>query len=123
MRPLAARIVLSLAIGAVVFTGCGGGSSSENVNGAAFTVHAKDTLKFDKTNYDAKAGDIKIGYASDGTMTHTLLVAGHDGFKLQVSGDKKTDEGTINLPPGEYTLYCDIAGHESAGMKATLTVS
>src|SRR4051794_33661435 len=123
MRPLLARLVLSVAVGAAVLTGCGGGSSTQDVSGTDFTVHAKDTLKFDKSAYTAKAGDINIGYANDGSMTHTLLVAGQNGFKLQVDGSTKTTSGKINLPPGQYTLLCDIAGHEAAGMKATLTVS
>jgi len=93
------------------------------VSGTDFTVHAKDTLKFDKSAYTAKAGDINIGYANDGTMAHTLLVAGKDGFRLAVDGGTKTASGKINLPAGQYTLYCDIPGHEAAGMKATLTVS
>jgi uncharacterized cupredoxin-like copper-binding protein len=57
---------------------------------------------------------------NDGTVAHTLLVKGVSGFKLEV-GDE--DEGTVELEPGEYTLYCDVAGHEAAGMVATLTVS
>lgn len=85
------------------------------------TVHAQDSLKFDKSDYSAKTGDIKIAYVGDGSLTHTLLIKDKSGFKLQVSHDTKT--GTVNLAPGTYTLYCDIPGHESAGMKATLTVS
>ena len=123
MRPLVARVVLSAAIGVAVLAGCGGGSSVQDVSGTDFTVHAKDTLKFDKSAYTAKAGDINIGYANDGSMPHTLLVAGKDGFKLTVDGSNKTASGTINLPPGQYTLYCDVPGHEAAGMKATLTVT
>ena len=42
------------------------------------------------------------------------------GFKLSV-GDEAT--GTVELTPGTYTLFCDLPGHESAGMKATLTVT
>lgn len=26
------------------------------------------------------------------------------------------------LAPGAYTMVCDVAGHEAAGMKATLTI-
>jgi uncharacterized cupredoxin-like copper-binding protein len=59
----------------------------------------------------------------DGSLTHTLLIKDKNGFKLQVSGRGDTKTGTVNLPAGSYTLYCDIPGHEQAGMKATLTVS
>ncbi|HEX4821513.1 MAG TPA: plastocyanin/azurin family copper-binding protein [Acidimicrobiales bacterium] len=105
------------------FAACGGGSSTSggSTSGADVTVHAQDSLKFDKSDYSAKTGDIKIAYVGDGSLTHTLLIKDKSGFKLQVSHDTKT--GTVNLAPGTYTLYCDIPGHESAGMKATLTVS
>ena len=29
---------------------------------------------------------------------------------------------TLTLPPGTYTFYCSVPGHEAAGMKGTLTV-
>ena len=41
-------------------------------------------------------------------------------FKLSIGNE---DTGTTDLAPGTYTLFCDIAGHESAGMVAELTVS
>jgi len=114
----AASLVLPLAA-------CGGGSStgSGSTSGADVTVHAQDSLKFDKSDYSAKAGDIKVAYVADGSLTHTLVIQGKDGFKLQVSGRGDTKTGTVNLTPGSYTLFCDVPGHESAGMKATLAVS
>ena len=123
MRSLVARTVLSSALAAVVLTGCGGGSPTKDVSGTDFTVHAKDTLKFDKSAYNAKAGDIKIGYANDGSLAHTLLIKDQPGFKLEVAGKGDSKSGNVNLPAGYYTLYCDIAGHEAAGMKATLVVT
>jgi plastocyanin len=89
-------------------------------SGSALTVHATDQLKFGAESYEAEAGEIDVTYVNDGTVAHTLLVKGVSGFKLEV-GDE--DEGTVELEPGEYTLYCDVAGHEAAGMVATLTVS
>ena len=87
------------------------------------TVHAQDSLKFDKSDYTAKAGDLTIGYVDDGSLTHTLSIKGKDGFKLQVTSRGDSKSGKVNLSAGSYTLFCDIPGHESAGMKATLNVS
>jgi plastocyanin len=92
----------------------GGGTTS------SITVHAEDQLKFDKTAYTAKAGTVDITYVNDGSVAHTLLIQDHGGFKLSIGG---TAHGTTTLKAGTYTLYCDLPGHEAAGMKATLTVN
>jgi uncharacterized cupredoxin-like copper-binding protein len=63
---------------------------------------------------------VEFTYENQGSVAHTLLIKGKSGFKLSV-GD--TDTGTIELEAGGYTLFCDVAGHEAAGMKADLTVS
>ena len=87
---------------------------------SSITVGARDELTFDADSYDADAGCVEITYENEGSVAHTLLVKGQSGFKLAV-GD--TDSGTIELEPGSYTLFCDVAGHEAAGMTAELTVS
>src|SRR5438874_10767238 len=119
------RTVAGSALVVVSFAACGGGSSSGggSVGGADVTVHAQDSLHFDKTDYSAKAGDLTIGYVDDGSLTHTLLIQGKDGFKLQVTSRGDTKSGKVNLSAGSYTILCDIPGHEAAGMKATLNVS
>jgi plastocyanin len=88
--------------------------------GSSFTVGALDELKLDAESYEADAGCVEITYENEGSIAHTLLIKEQTGFKLAV-GD--TDTGTIELEPGSYTLFCDIAGHEAAGMHAELTVS
>ena len=122
------RTPLLLAAGAlalaVPLAACGGDDSggatpATSGSGNGITVHAKDTLKFDATAYEAKAGKIDVTYVNDGGQAHTLLIKDHKGFKLSVG---RKDEGSVDLQPGTYTLYCDIAGHEAAGMEATLTV-
>ncbi len=116
LLPLAA-----IALGASV-VGCGG--SEDEASGCTpdskLTVGAEDELKFDADSYETGAGCVEITYENNGGQPHTLLIRDESGFKLTV-GD--TDKGTIDLPAGSYEIYCDIAGHESAGMVAELTVS
>jgi plastocyanin len=121
------RIAAAAAIVGLPLIACGGGSSASGGCGAgtgspSTEVHALDSLKYDKSDYTAKAGDVTFQLVDDGALVHSLLVRGKD-CKLQVAskGDKKT--GTVNLTAGTYEIYCDVPGHESAGMKATLTVS
>ena len=95
-------------------------TSASGAGGSTLTVGGTDQLKFDKSEYEAEAGTIDITYVNEGTIAHTLLVEGVDDFKLAI-GD--TDEGSVELDAGTYRLYCDVAGHEAAGMEAELTVS
>jgi nitrite reductase (NO-forming) len=118
------RIAAAAALIAMPLAACGGGSSTEgSVAGADVTVRAKDTLKFDKGEYDAKAGAIKIGYINDGSLPHTLLIDGQPGFKLQVNSRGQSEIGDANLTAGTYEIFCDIPGHRAAGMQANLVVS
>lgn len=107
---------------AALVTACGG--SDDSASGCApivseLTVGARDDLKFDAESYEADAGCLEITYVNEGDLPHTLLVRGQSGFKLSV-GDE--DSGTIDLPEGSYELFCDVAGHEAAGMVADLTL-
>lgn len=83
-------------------------------------VVARDALRFDRDSYSALAGEVTFDYENGGNITHTLVIDGVEGFKLQVNSGGDTDEGTVELDPGEYRIYCDVPGH--AGMEATLTV-
>ena len=87
-------------------------------------VHAVSGLNFDKSAYEATAGDIEVGYVNEDSIRHTLVVVEGDtkvgSFELQVNKRGDTDFGTINLPAGNYVLLCTVPGHQS--MKADLTV-
>ena len=83
------------------------------------------SIRFDASEYSATAGDIKVAFVNEDTVSHTLLIA-QDGvkvqnFKLVVAEKGALDVGNINLAAGSYTLICDVPGHQN--MKATLTVS
>jgi len=119
------RTLVSLAAAAALGTtlvACGGSDDGASgcTPGPKLTVGAEDDLKFDAESYDSGPGCIEVTYENNGSIAHTLLVRGKSGFKLSI-GD--TDTGTVDLPAGTYELYCDVAGHEAAGMKAELTVS
>jgi plastocyanin len=119
------RTLLTLATAAALGTtlvACGGsddGASGCTPAGSEVSVGAQDDLSFDADRYEAEAGCIELTYTNEGSVAHTLLVKGKSGFKLSV-GD--TDTGTVDLPAGTYELFCDVAGHEAAGMKADLDV-
>lgn len=117
LLPLAA-----LAAAAVGLASCGGtdDGASGCTPGPTLTVLAEDALKFGADAYEASPGCLEVTYQNQGSIAHTLLIKNVKGFKLSVG---RTDKGTVQLEPGSYTLYCDVAGHESAGMVADLTVT
>ena len=119
MKTVAAAAAVTLSLGFVV--ACGGDDDPEPTpaaDGPTVTVKASNALKFDKAEYTTEAGDVTFVYENEGTTGHTLLIKEVDGFKLAI-GD--TDQGTVKLAAGTYTIFCDIAGHGS--MKATVTVT
>ena len=127
MRPklLLASVLVVLAPLVASCASTGSGSSGSVPANANVHVIAED-IKYDQKSYEAPAGDVVFGYTNQGQQIHTLLLKDADGknvpnFKLTVPPGKATG-GSINLPAGTYTMYCDIPGHEAAGMKATLTV-
>jgi uncharacterized cupredoxin-like copper-binding protein len=125
MRSRLLRFAATAAVVAVPLTACGSGSptttSSSGTTAGGVTVHAKDTLTFDKSSYEATAGNVTLNYVNDGNIPHTLDIEGQS-FEIDVNSHGQQKSASINLAPGTYTLYCNIPGHRSAGMHATLTV-
>ena len=107
---------------------CGGGTSAPAQtipSDAGLIVKNVKSIRFDKSEYSAAAGNVKVVTVNEDTVRHTLLVV-KDGvkvpnFKLVVAEEGAIDVGEINLAAGSYTLICDVPGHQN--MKATLTVS
>ncbi|HZD23876.1 MAG TPA: plastocyanin/azurin family copper-binding protein [Acidimicrobiia bacterium] len=115
-----AVIVLSVAVLRI-----GGPSGGPEVQGpgGTLTIEANPDITFDATEWSVPEGEVTFVYEDTGDVTHTLTIEGmEDDFLLKVDHKGDTDEGTIGLPPGTYTLYCTIRGHREQGMEGTLTV-
>ncbi len=121
-----ARRALIVTSAAVALAACSGSTATPETLPATvgLEVHAVSGLKFDKSAYEATAGDIEVGYVNEDSIRHTLVVVQGDTkvgtFELQVNKRGDSDVGSINLPDGEYVLLCTVPGHQS--MKADLTV-
>jgi plastocyanin len=123
-RAIALASVLALAV-----TACGGDdddaatpAGDPGSGGSELTVLAED-IAFPEETYRADTGTIDVVYENVGVIEHTLLVEGVDDFKLTVDSRGDVDEGSVELDAGTYTIYCDVPGHQEAGMVATLEVS
>ncbi|MFP5577562.1 MAG: plastocyanin/azurin family copper-binding protein [Acidimicrobiia bacterium] len=115
---------------ALALTACGGDDDDDAATpagdsgsgGSELGVIAED-IAFPAETYQADAGTIDVVYENEGSIEHTLLVEGVDDFKLTVTSNGDVDEGSVELDAGTYTIYCDVPGHQGAGMEATLEVS
>jgi uncharacterized cupredoxin-like copper-binding protein len=106
-----------------------------------------DDYTFSPSDATATAGKVTISAPNKGELVHELVLAKTnadpgslpttadgevDEAKLEASGEdageiadvepQDTKEGTLNLTPGRYVMFCNIPGHYAAGMYGTLTV-
>ncbi|MFV0309828.1 MAG: multicopper oxidase domain-containing protein, partial [Desertimonas sp.] len=64
-----------------------------------------------------------IQVVNSGTIAHTLGVEGTDIITDSLNPGDGATLDLSGLPPGEYLLWCDIAGHLDSGMSHPLTIS
>ena len=125
---LSLRTFFAALVAIFALSACGGGTSAPAQtipSDAGLIVKNVKSIRFDKSEYSAAAGNVKVVTVNEDTVRHTLIVV-KDGvkvpnFKLVVAQEGAIDVGEINLAAGSYTLICDVPGHQN--MKATLTVS
>jgi uncharacterized cupredoxin-like copper-binding protein len=72
--------------------------------------------------------DVKFVLPNEGAALHTFIINEHnnddvENLDINVAADPgETGETTINAPAGTYYFWCDIPGHEQAGMWGILKV-
>ncbi len=103
-------------------------STSQQAGGPGGTVDISadptGQLAFEQKTVTSKPGPVKIDFTNQSPVGHDVKIQDSSGKVLGgtnlVSGGKAS--ATVDLPPGTYTFFCDVPGHEQAGMKGTLTV-
>lgn len=78
-------------------------------------------MVFVPTEVTAPAGQVTLRVENIDALPHSLIVNGHGTRTLAMGERQELDLGS--LAPGEYRLWCDVAGHVEAGMVGTLTVT
>lgn len=115
----------AVALGVVALGACGssGGSSTyvPPTGKPVKTIALNGTsYKFTPSKISAPAGILEFTLTSE-DIRHSFRIKNVDGFLIE-AGAGQTESKKVKLSPGTYTFYCDIPGHESAGMEGTLTV-
>ena len=112
---------------ALALAGCGANSNTPAATipaDAGLVVYAGPGIKFDKTDYTAAAGSVKIAYDNRDAQRHSLDIVDANktviGKELVVGQSGDIVVGTYDLPAGTYTLECLVPGHDA--MRAKLVV-
>ena len=135
------RTFIALAVATALLAGCGGDDNDESsatatpaatqeesapaAGGQTLKLAAPEdgSLKFDKSELEAKAGSVTIEFSNPSQVPHAIAIEGNG---VQESGETVTEADapplTVDLEAGEYAYYCPVGGHRAAGMEGTLTV-
>lgn len=91
----------------------------------AIAVSVADFM-IDPSEVETSGPTVTFDVTNDGPTPHNLTIRDADGEAVLATSDLSVGEmETISgeLEPGEYTIFCSLAGHESLGMSGTLTVT
>jgi plastocyanin len=99
----------------------GGGGEGGTLEVAA---PADGSFAYEPTSLTTSAGTVTINFDNPAALSHDVVVEDESGTEvgktdLVSEGETST---TVDLEPGTYTYYCDVAGHREGGMEGTLTV-
>lgn len=120
-----ARVAVAL-VAALALAACGSGDDRNDAGDAALAgtpVSMRDAMRFGPDTLTVKSGsDVQIALSNNGAIKHNLSIDAADVDQDLDGGDSTSITFTAPDAPGEYKIYCNIPGHEAAGMKATLIV-
>ena len=91
----------------------------------ALAVSVADFM-IDPADVEVAGPTVTISVTNDGPTPHNLTVRDATGDVVMGTEDLSVgDSQTITgeLEPGDYTIFCALAGHESLGMSGILTVT
>jgi uncharacterized cupredoxin-like copper-binding protein len=85
-------------------------------------------LEFLQRRLTARAGNITFVLHNASKVPHNLAIKGNGLDDEQIGPPSATISGGktatlhVKLKPGKYEFYCEVPGHERAGMKGVLIV-
>lgn len=86
------------------------------------TIPAVDGTAFQYTKATAPAGKVTFDMPNKSSIGHNIALKNVPGAAGKIVPQGGTSTFTATLKPGSYTFFCEVPGHEAAGMKGTLTV-
>jgi uncharacterized cupredoxin-like copper-binding protein len=99
-------------------------TTASSISGATTPITERD-FRFDTPDV-AVQGVVSLAVMNAGPTVHDLTIRDASGKVLGETEDLKpgtSETLTVDLPTGKYTIFCSLPGHESLGLKGTLTVT
>src|SRR5688572_25708203 len=100
----------------------------DKVDNGATSLAAGETVTVTLSEFEiapamvsAPAG-ATLNVVNEGVAPHNLTIAGTDLQTADVESGASASLDISSLKAGDYTIFCDIPGHEGAGMTAMLMV-
>lgn len=120
---LFALLAILMAFGALVVA-ANAMSTSEDAKavaavGGSSTKVTLTEFKIDPSMVHAEPGG-SIAVTNEGTVVHNLAIKGEDKKTKDLKSGENDSLDLSGLKKGNYTIFCEIPGHEAAGMKASL---
>ncbi len=87
------------------------------------TVHLRD-FTIVPSEIAVTAGEVTLAVANDGPTPHDLAIRDGAGTVVARTEDLapgRSETLRVHLAAGTYTTFCALAGHETLGMRGTLT--
>jgi plastocyanin len=127
MIPMRTRILIPILVLGLVACSAPADSNAPASEAAAdaLAVNLMDFM-IDPSELEATGPTVTMDVTSDGPTPHNLTVRDEAGEVVMATADLSvgdTETITADLEPGDYTILCSLAGHESLGMSGTLTVT
>lgn len=118
-------IAIVLASVALFAAACGPPGGSSQPHGSTKVVMTE--FKFDPGTLTVPHGKVVFWLVNSGSTQHDLAIRNPSGSTIAtselVSAGDSMEFDVDNLAAGTYQIYCTQPGHESSGMKGTLTVT
>ena len=99
----------------------GGGEDGQGGGGGGANWVAID-IDFESAPQELPAGPVEVQLQNNGSIEHNVVIEEMGDEKILDAPGGQSDSATVEFEPGEYTYYCDVAGHR-ATMEGTLTVT
>ena len=88
-------------------------------------IHVRD-FTLDPKTITSSGSAVALAVTNDGPTVHNVTIRDSAGTVLAATKDLKAGQSetlSVQIPPGTYVMYCSLPGHESLGIKGTLTVT